>query len=126
MAYVTTADRMLIGGELVHSSSGEFDYSINPATEEVIGRCPRGTAQDVDLAVKAATNAWPAWSALSPSARGTQMRAFGDALRKRADEILYVEVADTGNTITPMRGDVGMAVDSLDYYAGLIHELKGE
>jgi aldehyde dehydrogenase (NAD+)/betaine-aldehyde dehydrogenase len=54
------------------------------------------------------------------------MRAFGDALRKRADEILYVEVADTGNTITPMRGDVGMAVDSLDYYAGLIHELKGE
>ena len=37
-----------------------------------------------------------------------------------------VEVADTGNTVTPMRGDVGMAIDSLDYYAGLAHELKGE
>ena len=126
MAYVTTADRMLIGGELVHSASGEFDYSINPATEETIGRCPRGTVDDVNRAVKAAEAAWPAWAALTPSARGAQMRAFGNALRERADEILHVEVADTGNTITPMRGDVGMAVDSLDYYAGLIHELKGE
>ena len=126
MAYVTTADRMLIGGELVHSASGEFDYSINPATEETIGRCPRGTVDDVNRAVKAAEAAWPAWAALTPSARGAHMRAFGNALRERADEILHVEVADTGNTVTPMRGDVGMAIDSLDYYAGLAHELKGE
>jgi acyl-CoA reductase-like NAD-dependent aldehyde dehydrogenase len=126
MKFVTTADRMLIGGELVHSSSGEFDYSINPANEETIGRSPRGTAADVERAVRAAEAAWPSWAALAPAVRGAKMRAFGDALRKRAEEILQVEVADTGNTITPMRGDVGMAVDSLDYYAGLIHELKGE
>ena len=126
MTYVTTADRMLIGGQLVHSSNGEFDYSINPATEETIGRSPRAAKQDVERAVQAAEAAWPAWAALAPLARGAKMREFGDALRKRAEEILHVEVADTGNTVTPMRGDVGMAVDSLDYYAGLIHELKGE
>jgi acyl-CoA reductase-like NAD-dependent aldehyde dehydrogenase len=126
MKFVTTADRMLIGGELVHSSSGEFDYSINPANEETIGRSPRGTAADVEQAVRAAEVAWPSWASLAPAVRGAKMRAFGDALRKRAEEILQVEVADTGNTITPMRGDVGMAVDSLDYYAGLTHELKGE
>lgn len=126
MAYVTTSDRMLIGGELLHSSSEEFDESINPATEEVIGRSPRGTAQDVERAVVAAEVAWPAWAALTPSERGSRMRAFGEALRARAEEILHVEVADTGSTITPMRGDVGVAVESLGYYAGLIHELKGE
>src|SRR5262245_11810507 len=102
MKFVTTADRMLIGGELVHSSSGEFDYSINPANEETIGRSPRGTAADVERAVRAAEAAWPAWAALAPAARGAKMRAFGDALRKRSEEILHVEVADTGNTITPM------------------------
>ena len=82
MAYVTTADRMLIGGELVHSSNGEFDYSINPATEETIGRCPRGTVEDVNRAVKAAEAAWPAWAALTPSARGAHMRAFGNAIAR--------------------------------------------
>jgi aldehyde dehydrogenase (NAD+)/betaine-aldehyde dehydrogenase len=126
MAYVTAADRMLIGGELVHSSSGEFDLSINPATEEIIGRSPRGTKEDVDRAVQAAEAAWPGWAATTPAERGARMRAFGEALKARAEEILHVEVADTGNTITPMRGDVGMAVDSLAYYAGLAHELKGE
>jgi aldehyde dehydrogenase (NAD+)/betaine-aldehyde dehydrogenase len=126
MAYVTDLDRMLIGGELVHSSSGAFDESINPATEEPIGRSPRGTAEDVARAVAAAEAAWPAWAELSPAERGARMRAFGAALRARGEEILRVEVADTGNTITPMRGDVGVAADSLDYYAGLIHELKGE
>ena len=126
MPNITNADRMLIGGELVHSSSGEFDASINPATEEIIGRSPRGTPKDVDLAVQAAGAAWPEWAALAPAARGAKMRAFGEAIRERADEVLRVEVADTGNTITPMRGDVGMAIASLDYYAGLTHELKGE
>lgn len=126
MAYITKADRMLIGGELVHSESGAFDESINPATEQVIGRVPRGTRGDVDCAVAAAQAAWPGWAALSPRDRGRTLRDFGAALRSRADEILRIEVADAGNTITPMRGDVGMAVDSLDYYAGLIHELKGE
>ncbi|PSH65237.1 aldehyde dehydrogenase family protein [Phyllobacterium sophorae] len=126
MAYVTTSNRMLINGALVHSSSGEFDESINPATEEVIGQSPRGTKEDVERAVAAAETAWPGWAATTPSERGARMRAFGEALRARSEEILKVEVADTGNTITPMRGDVGVAVESLGYYAGLIHELKGE
>ena len=126
MTYITRADRMLVGGKLVHASNGEFDESINPATEEVIGRTPRATADYVDAAVKSADTAWPAWAELTPTARGQIMRDFGQALRARADEILRVEVADTGNTITPMRGDVGVAIDSLDYYAGLIHELKGQ
>lgn len=126
MAYVTNSDRMLIGGELVHSSNGEFDPSINPANEAVIGRSPRGTTEDVARAVASAQAAWPAWAATTPGERGARMRAFGQTLKARAEEILHVEVADTGNTITPMRGDVGMVVESLDYYAGLIHELKGE
>jgi acyl-CoA reductase-like NAD-dependent aldehyde dehydrogenase len=126
MAYITTSDRMLVGGELVHSSDGEFDESINPATEEVIGRSPRGTREDVARAVAAAETAWPAWAATTPTERGARLRAFGAAIKARAEEILNVEVADTGNTITPMRGDVGMAVESLEYYAGLIHEMKGE
>lgn len=126
MGYLTSADRMLIGGKLVGSASGAWDESINPADETVIGRVPAGCKADVDLAVSAAQGAWPAWARKSPKERGEIMRAFGEAIRQRAAEILHVEVADTGNTITPMRGDVGHAIDSINYYAGIAHELKGE
>ena len=124
--WVTEAERMLIGGELVASESNEWDESINPATEEVIGRAPAADRRDVDKAVAAAEKAWPEWAAGAPRERAEVLRAFGSALLERADELLRIEVADTGNTVTPMRMDVRVAVDSLQYYAGLVYELKGD
>lgn len=122
----TKACRMLIGGELVESESGGWDESLNPANEEVIGRAPAATAADVAKAVDAAENAWPGWAALGVNERAQVLRNFAARLMERADELLRVEVIDTGNTIGPMRGDVRMGVDSLNYYAGLGYELKGQ
>lgn len=50
MKSLVKSARMLIGGELVESESGEFISSIDPATEEVIGKFPAGTARDVEKA----------------------------------------------------------------------------
>ncbi|MGQ9368315.1 aldehyde dehydrogenase family protein [Azospirillum sp. ST 5-10] len=127
MERVTEAERMLIGGELVESLGGEWSVSVNPATGEPIGRVPAGTAADVDRAVAAAEAAWPEWAALTPMQRAAAMNRFADAVAARADEILRVEVTDTGNTIRPMRViDVPTAVESLRYYAGLAPDLRGE
>jgi aldehyde dehydrogenase (NAD+)/betaine-aldehyde dehydrogenase len=127
MKRVTEAERMLIGGELVESLGGEWTTSIDPATEEPIGRVPLGAKADVDRAVEAAETAWPRWAALTPMERAETMHCFADALAGRADEILRVEVADTGNTIRPMRIiDVPTAVQSLRYYAGLASDLRGD
>jgi acyl-CoA reductase-like NAD-dependent aldehyde dehydrogenase len=126
VAVATGLDRMLIGGDLVASESGLWDESINPANEQVIGRSPAGTRADAERAVAAAEAAWPAWAARPVSERAEILREFGRRLAARAEEILHVEVADTGNTITPMRGDVRVAIESLNYYAGIAHELKGE
>ncbi|WP_029008220.1 aldehyde dehydrogenase family protein [Azospirillum halopraeferens] len=127
MKRVTDAERMLIGGELVESLGGEWTVSLNPATGEPIGRAPAGTAADVERAVAAAEAAWPAWAALTPMQRAAALHRFADAVAARADEILHVEVTDTGNTIRPMRViDVPTAVESLRYYAGLAPDLRGE
>jgi len=127
MVRVCEAEKMLIGGELVESVSGEWDSSVSPVTEEVIGRVPAGNAQDVERAVAAAEAAWPAWAERTPMERAGIMNRFADAIAARAGEILHVEVADTGNTIRPMRAiDVPTAVESLRYYAGLAPDLRGE
>ncbi|MCB1387779.1 MAG: aldehyde dehydrogenase family protein [Rhodobacteraceae bacterium] len=127
MNRVTDAERMLIGGELVDGESGEWMTSISPVTEEPIGRTPVATKRDVGRAVTAAEAAWPAWFARPPMQRADVLNRFADAILARADEILRIEVTDTGNTIRPMRMiDVPTAVESLRYYAGLAPDLRGD
>ena len=118
--------RMLIGGELVESQSGEWLESVNPANEEPIGKVPLGAAADVHRAVAAAESAAPAWDAAGVKERARHLRKLGQALTARAKEILAVEVADTGNTITKLSGDVAAAVEALEHFAGLGLEIKGE
>src|SRR5208282_5383356 len=118
--------RMLIGGDLVDSESGDLLESVNPANEESIGYVPAATAADVDRAVVAAEAAHPAWAALEPKQRAKLVRQLAQKLREHADNILRTEVVDTGNTIAKMRADVASAGDTLDFYAGFATEIKGE
>lgn len=71
---------MLIGGELVESSGGEWLVSVNPATEEPIGRVPLATAENVERAVAAGEAAWPNWAGLTPLQRSEAMNRFADAI----------------------------------------------
>ena len=117
---------MLIGGDLVDSRSGRWITSVNPVDESPVGAVPEGTAEDVDRAATAARAAAGAWRRASVEVRAAALRATAQAIAARYDEILALEVADTGNTEASLRGDIDNAIWSLNYYAGLGYELKGE
>lgn len=117
---------MLIGGKFVPASGGQWVESVNPATEEVHGRVPLGTAEDVDSAVRAGEAAQPAWAELSVWERRDQVRKLAAAMRARSKEILPLEAADTGNTIASLGRDIEVAANYLEYFAGLGTELKGD
>lgn len=118
--------RMLINGKLVESQTGNWLESINPATEEVIGRVPAAGPEDVDAAVTAAHDAWPEWAALNMMQRARILKDYAARLHEEGDRLLAVEVADTGNSIAKLRHDIAMAVRGIEYFAGLGTELKGE
>lgn len=124
MPYMT--GKMLIGGELVESKSGQWLESINPADETALGRVPMGNAEDMADAVSAAEKAQPAWAALSMAQRAEYIHKLGDAILKRGDEIARIESLDTGNTLGPMKRDVRTAVERMRFAAGLAYEIKGE
>lgn len=127
MPSIIKQNRMLIGGELVSSTGDDWITSIDPATEVPIGRVPNATNEDVELAVAAAKKAWPVWAERTAMERADVMNRFADELQRRSEEILKIEVQDTGNTIRPMRRiDVPSTVESLRYYAGLGPDLRGE
>jgi betaine-aldehyde dehydrogenase len=118
--------RMLINGDLVDSESRELLESVNPANEESLGHVPAASAADVGRAVAAGDAAHPAWAALEPKERAKLVRKLAQAVRDNFDNILRIEVVDTGNTIGKMRADVATAGDTLDFYAGFATEIKGE
>ena len=63
--------KMIIDGKEVESASRQRADVINPATEKAIGSVPKGTAEDVDRAVKAARKAFGKWSRTTPMATAT-------------------------------------------------------
>lgn len=117
---------MLIGGAFATASAGAWITSLNPATEEPIGRVPAGTKDDVMRAVAVAADAQPSWNERSIWERGALLRKLAARFRSNAAEILKMEATDTGNTIAKLRADVEIAAGYLEYFAGLATEMKGD
>jgi acyl-CoA reductase-like NAD-dependent aldehyde dehydrogenase len=118
---------MLIGGKWVGSASGEVFEVENPANRRPIAEVPRGRAEDVDRAVKAAAEAFPAWSRTAPRERGRLLARIADALEARVEELARTVALETGNAIrTQSRPEAKTTVDVFRYFGGLGGELKGE
>lgn len=114
-----------INGELI-AGSGEQIEVINPATAEVTGTLTAAEPADVDAAVQAAKNAFPAWSRLTPGERSDLMLAWAQALRDQADELAATESRETGKSIRLATGfDVPGSIDNTVFFAGAARHLQG-
>ena len=74
--------KVYAGGAWVDSSPRSTIPVINPATEEPVAEVTEGSAQDAELAVAAARDALPSWSATPPAERGKYVAGIGEALRR--------------------------------------------
>jgi aminomuconate-semialdehyde/2-hydroxymuconate-6-semialdehyde dehydrogenase len=92
-----------IGGRFVGSASGDTFDVINPATEEVVTTAARGGAADIDLAVKAAKEAFDdgAWSRAKPSFRRQVLFRAADLIEARSIDFLQRQTAEMGGPIGP-------------------------
>ncbi|MEU3243879.1 aldehyde dehydrogenase family protein [Streptomyces sp. NPDC006875] len=72
---------------------------VNPVDEQVLGRVPAGTAEDVDAAVRAARAAFPGWAATPPGERAERLAALRDVLDARRDEIAETVTAELGSPL---------------------------
>ncbi|MGO7905438.1 aldehyde dehydrogenase family protein [Rhizobium leguminosarum] len=116
---------LYIDGQWVKPVKGGTCEVINPATEEVIHRIAAATAEDVDLAVKAARRAFDrdGWPKLTGARRAGYLRAIADGIRARQAEIARLEVLDNGKPFPEADWDVADAAGCFDFYAGLAEQL---
>ncbi|WP_347058358.1 aldehyde dehydrogenase family protein [Blastococcus sp. HT6-30] len=117
--------RMLVGGQWRDAGDGGVLAAEDPATEQVIGTFPAGTAADVDAAVAAAAEAAPAWAALGWARRAALVRELAGALHEEREMLARLDTSDGGSPITAMRADVDGAVTELEYFAGIASQTRG-
>jgi acyl-CoA reductase-like NAD-dependent aldehyde dehydrogenase len=95
-AELQTRDRIFIGGEWVEPQGTETTEVVNSTTEETIATTPACTAEDADLAVRAARAAFEDWSQTSRSERAGYLEAIAAGLGERSDEIAATIAAELG------------------------------
>ena len=89
-------DKLYIDGTWVASSGTDSIDVINASTEEVMGRIPAGTAEDVDRAAKAAKAAFETWSQTDPQERAKFLQAMSDGIGARNQELAETICGEVG------------------------------
>jgi aldehyde dehydrogenase (NAD+) len=113
-----------INGRWVAPKGGGTFPTINPATEETLSEVARGTAADVNAAVKAAAAAQPGWAALPGTERAKYLFRIARRIQERARELAVLETMDGGKPIKESRDvDVPLAAAHFFYHAGWADKL---
>ena len=113
------------GGRWHDAIGGRTTDQINPGTGESLGRAADCGADDVDAAVKTAKAAFKIWRRVPPLERAKVLKEIARILRENAGELAMIDAADCGNPISEMIMDAGMAAAQIEFFAGLVTEMKG-
>jgi betaine-aldehyde dehydrogenase len=113
------------GGAWHASSSGREVDVINPGTGDSLGPVADCSADDVNAAVAAARRAFAEWRDVLPLERARILKRAAALLREHAEELALIDAADCGNPFTEMVRDATVAAAQIDYFAGLVTEMKG-
>lgn len=118
-------EQLFIDGRWVAPvKKGTFD-TVDPSTEEVIAKVASATAEDVDLAVKAARKAFDEgpWPKMRGPERAAVLRRIAKGIRDRLQELAEIEVRDNGKPLPEALWDLGDAAGCFEFYAGLAEKL---
>ncbi|AXB47810.1 CoA-acylating methylmalonate-semialdehyde dehydrogenase [Amycolatopsis albispora] len=97
----------------------------DPATGQVRARVDFAGGAEVEAAVAAAQNAFPAWRGTSLAARTRIMFAFRQLLAERKDELARIVTSEHGKVVSDAAGEIARAIENVEYACGAAQLLKG-
>lgn len=119
MAIAVEQQNLLIGGEWVGPKSGREFGQTNPYSGDVVGHAAAAGPDDVDLAVKAAADAFEAWGHGPPAPRREILLRAADLMQERAEEIAGIVTEETGGTF-------GWGMFNVQLASGMLREASAQ
>lgn len=114
----------LINGKPV--AGNHYFETINPATQETLAEVAAGGADEVNAAVQAAKEAFPAWAGLPATDRAKRVRALGELIAQHVPEIAETETKDTGQVIAQTGKQlIPRAAENFSYFAEMCTRVDG-
>jgi betaine-aldehyde dehydrogenase len=114
------------GGAWHRPAAGAYTSIVSPSTGRTLTRVASATSDDVNAAVTAAQVGFAAWRAVPPLERAKALRAIGQVIRRNAHELALLDATNGGNPVRELRNFMEIAADSIDFFAGLVTEIKGD
>jgi malonate-semialdehyde dehydrogenase (acetylating)/methylmalonate-semialdehyde dehydrogenase len=114
-----------IGGRAVAGESGRSGPVYNPATGQQTGAVDLASVEEVDRAVQAAKQAFPAWRAMSLSRRTELFFAIRELFHAQRDEIARILTSQHGKVLSDAKGEVARGLEVIEFCCGIPELLKG-
>jgi len=116
-----------VNGKSLPARSGATSEIINPATGVAYATAPVSGAEDVDSALSAASVAFTEWRETTPAERQRALNKIADALEARSDELIAIEVENTGKPVSLTTSEeVPPMLDQIRFFAGAARNLEGK
>ncbi|MEN8282206.1 CoA-acylating methylmalonate-semialdehyde dehydrogenase [Acinetobacter gerneri] len=107
--------KLLINGQFVESKTSEWQDIVNPANQEVIGRVPFATMDEVDAAIASAQAAFATWRHTPIQVRMRIMLKLQDLIRANMKDIARVLTAEQGKTLADAEGDIQRGLEVVEH-----------
>ncbi|MBV4508081.1 succinylglutamate-semialdehyde dehydrogenase [Pseudomonas sp. BW13M1] len=108
------------------AGQGETLQSLNPVTQAVIWQGQGADAAQVEAAVQAARQAFPAWASLSLEARISVLEAFAEKLKAKAEALSRCIGEETGKPLWESATEVTSMVNKVAISVQSYRERTGE
>ena len=119
--------RNFIDGQHVDAVKGDTLDIINPATGKVYATSPNSKQADIDAAMAAAQRGFDVWKESTPSERSLALFRIADAIEKRKDEFIAMEVENCGKPVAITTSEeIPPMVDQIRFFAGAARMLEGK
>ncbi|MFT4756930.1 MAG: aminomuconate-semialdehyde/2-hydroxymuconate-6-semialdehyde dehydrogenase, partial [Vicingaceae bacterium] len=116
-----------IGGKLQEPVSGNYLDNVEPATGQVYSLIPDSNKEDVDLAVKAAKQAFPSWSKTTKDERSVILYRISELILANLGELAAAESRDNGKPVSLAKSvDIPRAAHNFRFFATAILHFASE